>query len=267
MSKSQPRRKTSPTKKPPARKTATRKLTHESQPELINRLPIPERISGLNYPLLQVDRAGEYFYAADVKGVAIGAPVEWVKGILLDPNESVPNTPPDRHQVVDATIDPIKRDTLETAYSFPRNRLGPVEPGSVVRLATWVKFRSGQVVMADNLSSYQTMRCGNIRPKIESLTAGAKVVVTSNTVKVRVTCNAPFQNLTGKFYTSKPSIDCKPDTQDPVSSVDFQTGATDATISVAGWTQGVKNWLVVWARAMGTTNFNQCINSPMELTE
>jgi hypothetical protein len=201
-----------------------------------------------------------------VKGVAIGAPVEWVRGILLDPNESVPNTPPDRHQVVDATIDPIKRDTLETAYSFPRNRLGPVEPGSVVRLATWVKFRSGQVVMADNLSSYQTMRCGNIRPKIESLTAGAKVVVTSNTVNVRVTCNAPFQNLTGKFYTSKPSIDCKPDTRD-ASSKAFPGGKTDGTISVDGWTQGVKNWLAVWAREANTANFNQCTNSPMDLTE
>ncbi|MFM7160471.1 MAG: hypothetical protein ACKO3P_08870, partial [Planctomycetaceae bacterium] len=263
------RRKTSPAQKPPARKTTTRKLVRESQPELINRVAISDCVSGPNYPLLKVVQEGDFSYAVDVEGVAIGAPVEWVKGILLDPNETIPNTPPEHHerfQVVDAAFGKINRDTLETAYTFPPKRLGPVESGRVVRLVTWVKFRSGQVVMASNLTSFLTMQCGNFRAEILNLVSGGKVAVVSRTVQVRVKCNVAFDQLIGKFYTVKPAIDCKPDMKD-YSSKDFPGGVTEESFSVGSWTNGVTNWLAVWARGKGTANYKLCDNSPMALTE
>ena len=267
MKKSKSSKNSSPAKKTSSRKRGGKRRTRSYVPLLINQVRLPEQVSSDGFPVLQLQQRGDFYYATSVEGTASGAPVRRVAAKLLRPNQTIPAKPP--ADSVFVRIKSPSREGFVTDYDFSgKNGLGPVAPGDLVRLVTWVEFAVGELaeptfVMATNLATFLAAPC-NASCEITETT---KPTINGANLKFKVTANggAKIKTVWGLVHRTKG--DANDAIKNNVMGTQTNGGPANPLAGEAtGWSPSGENWLVTFAR------YENCIkpivsqDSPKQIT-
>jgi hypothetical protein len=269
----------------------------------------PTRIG--EYAQLPIDKhAKSGYYLQHVQGTARGGSVKWVKGVLLAPTQPIPPAPPAHAAEAILARDPEGH----THYAFtslkkrerPHSGLGPVQPGALMRLVTWVCFESAApprgkttsarrtarrketIVLSDELSVFQCGEAsdtgGAMGVAMAALAAPTSTILEPASlasvpmnpagptvqckIKINVAAGPKLTRIQAQIYrTRAEAFAAQAIRYPPPGNVTSVSPAADtASCEAPGAQLGASNWLVAWAQFEGVIGWTVCDGSVRQFT-
>jgi len=286
------RRKSPPRRKATAPPKLSRAVTRDmgNQGPLMNQLHLRCQADPGEYatlPLMRHTSGG--WYLRHVQGTARGGVVKWVRGVLLSPSEPIPAAPPEH--AAEAILS-VGREG-QTDYVFTKSKktpgraypgLGPVRPGSLVRVVVWAGFESDStggrgvaarrakkrsaetILLADEIP---TLMAGE--PPTRLLGAASTAPPATNIVhppdlgtvpmlpsgpaivcqlQNSLSTSPPLTRVLALVFNTQAAADAAKQAPGPTggSPTNVNPAAQSAKCVAVGAQKGTDNWIVAWAQ-------------------